>query len=505
MTDQIREPLELSISNLGPIESANIQLRPLTVFAGQNGSGKSCAATLIYALHNFFSDYGDTREFSGFFAFPANDPPPCPVDLSPKDVDFIHEWVNSELPRSADAGRVRREMPDSVSKSVNQALRDTAILSESLSDEVASCFGVDDVSRLRRYPYGGDFSFAMRESATRGESFLYKMEVADRGAKLTSSVPEISFAEINMDSWPVRLLQSATKDFQEKEQAARTFIFDIAREEASLRVNPLSSPANFLPADRAGALNACQLAARGAVASASRAGLRPEQSAPLLSGVSGDFLRRLLSLEPKPRRRGANAGGIARRIEKTIMGGEVRVEPSPVIGFPSFFFRPDGWDRDLPLTSAASAASETAPIVLYLRHFVRPGELLIIEEPESHLHPAKQAQLIRLLAAAVQEGVRILITTHSEWILEELANLVRMSALPRHKREGLDDPDVSLRPDQAGVWIFERDGDDGAANVREIELDEDISSYPAGFTRVTEKLYNRWVDIDCRISEAPGT
>ena len=55
--------------------------------------------------------------------------------------------------------------------------------------------------------------------------------------------------------------------------------------------------------------------------------------------------------------------------------------------------------------------SELAPVVLYLRHLVQPGELLIIEEPEAHLHPGMQAAFTRELARLVTTGVRIVITT----------------------------------------------------------------------------------------------
>ena len=68
---------------------------------------------------------------------------------------------------------------------------------------------------------------------------------------------------------------------------------------------------------------------------------------------------------------------------------------------------------------ASSMVSELAPVVLYLRHLVQPGNVLIIEEPESHLHPAAQVEFTRQLAKLVQAGYRVIITTHSEWILEE--------------------------------------------------------------------------------------
>ena len=52
-----KEPLQLSVSNFGPIAKAEIDLRPLTVFVGPSNTGKSYLAILIYALHRFFGAY----------------------------------------------------------------------------------------------------------------------------------------------------------------------------------------------------------------------------------------------------------------------------------------------------------------------------------------------------------------------------------------------------------------------------------------------------------------
>ena len=64
--------------------------------------------------------------------------------------------------------------------------------------------------------------------------------------------------------------------------------------------------------------------------------------------------------------------------------------------------------------NASSMMSELAPVALYLRNVVREGDALIIEEPESHLHPEMQVAFVRELAAAVKANVRIIITAHSE-------------------------------------------------------------------------------------------
>ena len=54
-----QDRIELDVKDFGPIVEAKIDLRPLTVFVGPSNTGKSCLATLIYALHRCFSgDFG---------------------------------------------------------------------------------------------------------------------------------------------------------------------------------------------------------------------------------------------------------------------------------------------------------------------------------------------------------------------------------------------------------------------------------------------------------------
>ena len=52
----------IHIRNFGKIESADIDLGNLTIFVGENNSGKTYIMQLIYGLINFFS----TKEFNDF-------------------------------------------------------------------------------------------------------------------------------------------------------------------------------------------------------------------------------------------------------------------------------------------------------------------------------------------------------------------------------------------------------------------------------------------------------
>ena len=143
--------------------------------------------------------------------------------------------------------------------------------------------------------------------------------------------------------------------------------------------------------------------------------------------------------------------------------------------------------------------SELAPVVLYLQHIIRPGDVFIIEEPESHLHPAMQAAFARELARLVHAGVRIVMTTHSEWFLEQIGNLVRLSDLPRTKRKGLEATDYALNPDDVGAWLFKESNRPKGSVVEEIALDPETGLYPTGYDLVSEALYNEGAIIYNRI------
>ena len=172
----------------------------------------------------------------------------------------------------------------------------------------------------------------------------------------------------------------------------------------------------------------------------------------------------------------------------------MRVESSDT-NYPQFLYRPKGWNRDLALMRASSMVSELAPLVLYLRHVVWVGDVLIIEEPESHLHPAMQVEVIGWIARIVRAGIRVIVTTHSEWVLDGLANIVRASRVSEGGDHAHDRRPV-LEPSSVGVWLFRHGGADGVM-VEEAVID-DSGMYPSGFDEVAVRLHNRWADIESR-------
>jgi len=91
---------------------------------------------------------------------------------------------------------------------------------------------------------------------------------------------------------------------------------------------------------------------------------------------------------------------------------------------------PDG--RRVELRLAASGQQESLPLLLTLGRVLAgghdPGRNVYFEEPEAHLFPNSQRQIVELLAGAFKlrrDKVRFVITTHSPYILSVLGNLLQ--------------------------------------------------------------------------------
>ena len=81
----------------------------------------------------------------------------------------------------------------------------------------------------------------------------------------------------------------------------------------------------------------------------------------------------------------------------------------------------------IPLHRASSSARGLSDLYFFLRHTARRDHLLIIDEPESHLDTANQVFLARLLARMVRAGLKVLVTTHSDYLVKEINNLIMLS------------------------------------------------------------------------------
>ena len=489
-------PLTLDVADCGPVARACVELRPLTVFVGPSNTGKSWLATLAYALHRYFgTDPGWLPRFLTGIA-PAALPEGAPADL----LRTAGRDLAAAVSRSAESGEedgIELTAPLKAAVRLHAEEQGGAI-----GKEIERCFGLDG-GRLIRAGSAGDARIRLRHEID-GVSTLaaHELKARDGGWTFLPTVPDGLRIRSGRLAWLARLLP--TEDESGRAQAHRAWnaVGALAR-----YVLPKRRPAFYLPADRTGLMNAHATVVSALIQSATMAGIRRADPVPPLSGVRGDFLEQLVEMvssQPGRVRRGRrDREGLRRlgkRIEDGILGGAVKVGGLPGVAYPHFTYLPRGWKSGLPLTNASSMVSELAPVVLYLRHVVSPDDLLIIDEPESHLHPAMQVAFTRQIAAIAGAGVRVLLTTHSEWVLEALGNVVGRAGLPdrgpgQGGREFLDANSV-------GVWLFEPAEPGRGSTVREIALDADTGLYPSGFDSIASVLHNDWAEIASRRGDA---
>ena len=104
-----------------------------------------------------------------------------------------------------------------------------------------------------------------------------------------------------------------------------------------------------------------------------------------------------------------------------IIGGSYRVKRDEL-----FFVPENTRGLRLGMAESSSAVRSVLDIGFYLRHVASPGDILIIDEPELNLHPANQRRLARLFARLVNAGIKIFITTHSDYIVKEFNTLIML-------------------------------------------------------------------------------
>jgi len=80
------------------------------------------------------------------------------------------------------------------------------------------------------------------------------------------------------------------------------------------------------------------------------------------------------------------------------------------------------------MSESSSSVRALLDIGFYIRCKLKPGDILMIDEPELNLHPKNQRLVARLLASLVNCGVKVFITTHSDYIIKELNILMMMKS-----------------------------------------------------------------------------
>jgi predicted ATP-dependent endonuclease of OLD family len=115
----------------------------------------------------------------------------------------------------------------------------------------------------------------------------------------------------------------------------------------------------------------------------------------------------------------------------------------------------------LSMVESSSIARALVHLNYYLRYNVEAGSVLIVDEPELNLHPANQRKIARVFAQLVNAGVKVFITTHSDYIVKEFNTLIMLNQDKSHIRDiknkyGYNETEI-LSPENIRVYIAMED------------------------------------------------
>ena len=191
----------------------------------------------------------------------------------------------------------------------------------------------------------------------------------------------------------------------------------------------------------------------------------------------------------------------AEQIEKGILHGEVKITRT---GDVEFISEKAGRLKHLPIHMASSIVKTMSSLVIYLKHIAKKGDLLIIDEPEMNFHPDVQISLMRIFSMLSKKGLRMIISTHSDYMIREVNNLIMAGSVYTHDPlfiEGMGYSEhMLLKKNEVTVKYFNHSKSKKLIDVIDINVEDDgfaiesIDHTINNQNQITETLFDRLQD-----------
>ena len=490
--------MKLSVRNFGPIrEATNIDISPMTIFVGPSNTGKSYLAMLIYSIFEVFSD-----EDYAWWIFRL---------IRNEYKNYSKSFSNREMSQETEARYIETGF---------------ALWAQAISDvwkqKVVYCFGEEGKNVIEGKNGGEDFFVRMSDPE---EQFVLDL-TAPANSKIVQQKRERLYEKINQQV-ELSLADKISESTQhiDKTDGPREIYEEIApRHSAEIIIQHFQSKlfpwtpsesgmdAHYLPAIRGAMMQSHRIFVSALINRASMAGLNNIPAIPPINGILADFMKKLINIGSEEfegerfkdrygtsrwrnKRRGSFSDNqekletINRRIEQRILSGEIDIQRSETQN-PDFRYKYTRDDKkyDLPLMSAPSSVTNLAPVSLFIRYRACPGDLFIIEEPETNLHPDAQRKISDVLVQLANAGVKVLVTTHSDNILEQVGNFIYAAELPDSKLTKLDE-------DKCSVYLFKRGSRGNKTTVKKVPFDPETGLVTQDHLNVSSELYNETVNL----------
>lgn len=411
--------LDIKITNFGKIQKAELKIRPFTVIAGCNSSGKSFITKALYSIFSTINTdyitqdaYKTINRLETFAAFIQH----TTSRLSQKEYSLIDGLLSSIL---------------SVKMVVDETLD-----SNTYSDQVVSSFLLEEsITELESSFVSLQTEMSSKSKYKKVESHFENIKVLTKSLKTISETPKVALSTgiesglINSfkENFQVSSLDELRNNNRSKDEKT---IFDLdALGSLTIQSDDLEFNLNAHSIDEFQKLyNVVYLESpiywklKGALDSLRKNERmflrRPRKGVSYLSGVPKHFYDLLDLLDTKVKKLTPEIFDSS-NIKEGI-GGELTLSASGDISF-----KENSSLKNVNLHSTALGVTSLGIISLLIdKNIISEGSFIFIDEPEAHLHPSWQKIMIETLFELSKKGINVVIATHSIDMMKFLENIM---------------------------------------------------------------------------------
>ena len=481
--------MNIQLNNFGPIKKFDFDLsKDLTIVFGKNNIGKSYAISAIYLiLKNLRSDqFIESPIDIGLYIYRReNRYAVYGSNKVIKDIVLLEETVSRQIQQENNF-EITNELKKIFATIINDYILSN--LEKSFKNSYSSLEDLKNKLSKKRLSIilkfkSFEFTIAIvKNKMVIGSFKFYEKIIISKTDKNKKSVRKDGEYVLYYNSLKKNKAEITDNIFLEYYMSFKNEIIEV--------LNNIY----FLPASRSGLYQA--LSAFNAVIaelSKSRNFLSSKLELPNISEPVLDYFLSLANVNDKNVSK--KFSEIVKLLETKILGGRVAFNEKTR----NLIFLQNGIDNELDLAYTSSMISEIAPIAAFLKYVIsdnysgrfrrfhvenpnakRGSNLIFIEEPEAHLHPEIQVKLMEIFCEIIKYDVKIVMTSHSNYMFNKLSNLVLDSTIPYSKvgsylmlmeEEGSVSDKISMAADEDGMI------DNNFADVAEELYNERIANY----------------------------
>lgn len=474
--------LKIKINKVGRIAEAIIEPKKFTIFMGRNDTGKTYAASTIWALIEFIKQVPKAKQI-----------------LAGTSVGALVKSLGEQIQPGNHVSRVTQ----SELESIRQATLE--YFNKNIKSTLEAAIGYDGFGASRVSLLDSTFNGELEIAIKLEEHPLFEEDSDDVavGSKDEDQGEDVEDGiDLEETYWnfecAVRDASGEVVQFS-TEAVPETIIQDFILDDVKERILGYACFGHdwnfyrnciYVPAARTGIMLALNFFVEGAIGRTSRSiiDLSKEVAGGMPAPIQG-FAANLV--RPFYSNQGKSISSLSR-----LLRGELKRSKKRGL----FLFSPEGSKAEIPLASASSLVTELAAISLMSRRFNRPT-FLIFEEPEAHLHLEAQREMARSLAELVRNRVRVLVTTHSDTFIQQVNNLIALSDHPEKedllKRFSLSEEDLISRD---SVCAYDFQCTNGVTEVAEIKLTK-TGFVPESLNEVLRRLAVETLAINEALSD----